>query len=162
VPDIVTLSGADYALIALLVLGLYFVTVRGVELQRRSAGGEHGGTRPSQPVVARRSRTATKGFVEHFRAAALAIVRWPCPTSSPLAAELWIETKARALPVLAIGLLLALCIPVLVALGAKVQANAMAALEVFVVTCVVVVRPCRSLPRSVRRSGIAKRRCARR
>jgi hypothetical protein len=43
----------------------------------------------------------------------MAIVRWPCPTSSPLAAELWIETKARALPVLAIGLLLAFCIPVL-------------------------------------------------
>ena len=139
VPDIVTLSVPDYALIALLVLALYFVTVRGVELQRHSEGGEHRGPRPPQPAVARRPRTATKGFVEHFRDAALAIVRWPCPTSSPLAAELWIETKSRALPVLAIGLLLALCIPVLVALGAKVQANAIALLGVFVVTCVIIV-----------------------
>ena len=99
-------------MVALAVVGLYLATVRGVQRQRHGDGGEHGGPRPSQPVVARRPRTATKGFVEHFRDAALAIVRWPCPTSSPLAAELWIETKARALPVLAIGLLLALCIPV--------------------------------------------------
>ena len=137
VPDIVTLSAGDYGLIALLVLGLYFVTVRGVELQRHS-DDEHGGPRPSQPV-ARQPRPATKGFVEHFRDVALAVVRWPCPTSSPLAAELWIETKSRALPVLAIGLLLALCIPLLVVLGANVQANAIALLGVFVVTCVIIV-----------------------
>jgi hypothetical protein len=139
VSDMVHLSAADYAAIALAVVGVYFVTVHGVERQRHGDGAEQRGPRPSQPVVARRPSAATKGFVEHFRDAALAVVRWPCPTSSPLAAELWIETKSRALPVLAIGLLLALCIPVLAALGGKVQADAIAAFGLFVVTCVIIV-----------------------
>lgn len=139
VPDIVTLSVPDYALIALLVGVLYFVTVSGVERQRHVDGGEQPGPRPSQSPAVQRPGADSKGMVEHFRDAAIAIVRWPCPTSSPLAAELWIETTARALPVLAIGLLLALCIPVLVALGARVQANAIALLGVFVVTCVLIV-----------------------
>jgi hypothetical protein len=137
--DMVQLAAADYAVIALAVVGVYLATVRGVQRQRHGDGREHSGPRPSQPVVARQPRAATRGFVEHFRDAALAIVRWPCPTSSPLAAELWIETKARALPVLAIGSLLALCVPLLVELGANVQANAIALLGVFVVTCAIIV-----------------------
>jgi hypothetical protein len=75
-------------------------------------------------VTPRQESIAAKGFVEQFRAAALAIVRWPCPTTSPLAAELWIETKARALPVLAIGLLLAFCIPFLLMGVVAMQGNA--------------------------------------
>ncbi len=108
-PDMVRLSVAQYALIALAVAGAYVAAVLGVERQRH--GGE--APRPQSPVTPRRESIAAKGFVEQFRAAALTIVRWPCPTTSPLAAELWIETKARALPVLAIGLLLAFCVPVL-------------------------------------------------
>jgi hypothetical protein len=135
VPDMVTLSAADYALIALLVGVLYLVTVRGVERQRHGDGGEQQGLRPSQPAVAQR-RGDSKGMVEHFRDAALAIVRWPCPTSSPLAAALWIETKAHGLPVLAIGLLLALCVPLLVTLGNAVQPRVVG---VFIVVCVTTV-----------------------
>lgn len=132
VPDMVHLSAAKHALIALAAVVVYFVTVRGVERQRH--GGE--APRPPQLVVARRPGAASKGFVEHFRDATLVIVRWPCPTSSPLAAEIWIEAKARALPVLAIGLLLALCVPLLVMLGATVQPQLVG---VFAVTCVMIV-----------------------
>jgi hypothetical protein len=132
VPGMVRLSAADYTLIALTVAAVYFATVLGVERQRHG----NGAPRPSQPVVARQPSAAPKGFVEHFRDAAMAIVRWPCPTSSPLAAELWIETQARALPVLAIGLVLALCIPGLVALSGVMQPHLVG---VWVVTCVAIV-----------------------
>ena len=132
VPDMVHLSAAQYALIVLAVAGAYVATVLGVERQRHGAQAP----RPQSPVTPRQESIAAKGFVEQFRAAALTIVRWPCPTSSPLAAELWIETKARALPVLAMGLLLALCVPLLVMLGARVQPQIVG---VFVVMCVVIV-----------------------
>jgi hypothetical protein len=130
--DMVHLSGAKYVLIALAVAGVYFITVRGVERQRHEGGGPP----PSRSLVAQRPSVAPKGFVDHFRDATLAIVRWSCPTSSPLAAELWIEMKARALPVLAIGLLLALCVPVLVALGGTVSRQL---LGVFIMVSVIVV-----------------------
>lgn len=136
VPDLVTLSAADYAVIALLVGILHFVTVRGVERQRHGDGVEQQAPRPAQPASAQRPRADSKGMVEHFRDAANAIVRWPCPTSSPLAAELWIETKARALPVLAIGLLLAFCVPLLITLGNAVQPQLVG---VFIVVCVTTV-----------------------
>jgi hypothetical protein len=131
-PEMVYLSAAKYGLIALGVAAVYLVTVYGVERQRHGAEAP----RPSQPAVAQRPRVTTKGFIEHFRDATLLIARWPCPTSSPLAAELWIETKARALPVLAIGLLLALCVPLLVKLGGTVEAQLVG---VFIVVCVIVV-----------------------
>ena len=136
VPRMVALSATDYALIALLVGVLYLVTVHGAERQRHGYDGEQQTPRPSQPAVAQRPTADSKGMVDHFRDAAIAIVRWPCPTSSPLAAELWIETKARALPVLAIGLLLALCVPLLVTLGNAVQPQLVG---VFIVVCVVTV-----------------------
>jgi hypothetical protein len=131
-PDMVTLSETDYVVIALAVAVAYLVTVYGVERQRHGAEAP----RPPQPAVVQRPSNASKGFVEHFRDATLAIIRWPCPTSSPLAAELWIETKARALPVLAIGLLLALCVPLLVKLASGVEAQLVG---VLVVVCVIVV-----------------------
>lgn len=109
VPDMIRLSAAQYALILLTAAAAYVVTVLGVERQRHGAES----TRPQSPAAPRQESITAKGFVEQFRAAALTIVRWPCPTTSPLAAELWIETKARALPVLAIGLLLAFCVPLL-------------------------------------------------
>ncbi len=132
VPDMVRLSVAQYGLIVLAVAGAYVATVLGVERQRHGAEAP----RRQSPATPRQNSIAAKGFVEQFRTAALAIVRWPCPTSSPLAAELWIETKARALPVLAIGLLLALCVPVLIVLGREVQPELVG---VFVVTCVTIV-----------------------
>ena len=109
--DMVRLSVAQCVLIALAAAGAYAATVLGVERQRHGAEAR----RPQSPVTPRKESIAAKGFVEQFRAVTLAVVRWPCPTTSPLAAELWIETKARALPVLAIGLLLAFCVPVLLA-----------------------------------------------
>ena len=130
--DMVRLSVAQYALIALAVALAYFATVIGVTRQRHDAKPP----RPQSPVAPRQETIAAKGFVEQFRTAALAVVRWPCPTTSPLAAELWIETKARALPVLAIGLLLAFCVPLLVLLGRQVEPQLVG---IFVLTFGVVV-----------------------
>jgi hypothetical protein len=136
VPDMVTLSAVDYALIALLVGVLYFVTVRGVERQRHGDGGGQQLPAPPQAAAAQRPSADSKGMVEHFRDAAIAIVRWPCPTSSPFAAALWFETQAHGLPVLAIGLLLAFCAPLLVTIGNALQPHVVG---VFVVTCVTTV-----------------------
>ena len=103
--DSVQLSATDYALIALAVGIAYVICVRGVNGQR------HGdGIAPAAAAAAATASTAaTKGMVEHFRDFALALVRVQCPTSSPLAAELWIEMKSRGLPVLAIGIALRIC-----------------------------------------------------
>jgi hypothetical protein len=111
--DSVQLDAADYGAIALAVAVAYVFTVRGVERQRHGDGEAvrgHGG-------LAAADRIATRGVVEQIRDLAMAALRLRCPTSSPLAAELWIETTARGLPVLAIGALLALAMPAMFAIG---------------------------------------------
>lgn len=110
--DLVKLDMADYALIAIAVAAAYVATVRGVDRQRHG-GGE---SRAERPSATARAGAAPKAIVEHVRDAVLALVRLPCPTSSPLAAELWIEVKARGLPVVTIGILFALGTPVVIAL----------------------------------------------
>jgi hypothetical protein len=130
-PDMIELTLTDYALIALAVAGGYFVTVRGVDRQRHGEAG----SRQLPRATAQPAKATPRGVVEYFRDAAVAIVRAPCPTSSPLAAELWIETKSRGLPVLAIGLVIALCIPVLFVVGNALQWN----VAVIVTACMTIV-----------------------
>jgi hypothetical protein len=112
--DSVQLGVTGYVLLALAAAGAFVVTVRGVDRQRHGEGEPRlGGTTLAAP-----GGVAPKGFVEYFRDAADALVRIPCPTSSPLAAELWIETRARGVPVVAIGLVLAVLAPAVLGLAA--------------------------------------------
>ncbi len=130
--DIVELGQADYALVVIAVAIAYVATVRGVERQRRGDGERQQG----RPTLVATAGVAPKGVVEYFRDAVHALVRFRCPTSSALAAELWIETKARGLPVIAIGLLFAMCSPVVLALGNAYRWNgalAFAAIAAFLV-----------------------------
>jgi hypothetical protein len=105
--DIVPLTWTDYALILLVVGAAFVATVWGVERQRHGESERRG-----RSMLVESAGAVRKGIVEHFRDVADAVIRFPCPTSSPLAAELWIETESRGIPVIAIGLLFALGIPV--------------------------------------------------
>jgi hypothetical protein len=115
--DSIQLGLAEYAAIAIAVAVAFAATVYGVNEQRHDGGA----ARPLRGPAAQGPRAAPKGLVEQFRDALLGLVRVPCPTSSPLAAELWLETKARGLPIVAIGAVLAPCIPLLLAFADQPQ-----------------------------------------
>lgn len=115
--DSVELGLVEYAAIAIAVALAFALTVVGVDVQRHGGGA----VRPPRGPAAAPARAAPKGLVEQVRDAVLALVRVPCPTWSPLAAELWLETKARGLPIVAIGAVLAPCIPLLLAFGDQPQ-----------------------------------------
>jgi hypothetical protein len=111
--DSLRLDFADYAAIALAVTLAYVATVRGVEVQRHGDGAARG----RHSILPAANRIATRGFVEQVRDVVLAAARMRCPTSSPLAAELWSEVTARGLPVVAIGALSALALPLAFVFG---------------------------------------------
>jgi hypothetical protein len=89
---------AYYALIGVVGLTSYGLTVVAVARQRRC---------DSQAPV---SLTVIGGFPERL----VNLFRFPCPTTSATRAQAWFELKANGLPVLAIGLALAIVIPLLV------------------------------------------------
>jgi hypothetical protein len=107
--DSIQLGLVEYAAVAIAVAVAFGATVIGVDGQRHDGGA----ARPLRGPAADGARAAPKGLVEQFRDAVLGLVRVPCPASSPLAAELWLEIKARGLPVVAIGAVLAACVPLL-------------------------------------------------
>src|SRR5262249_23095518 len=109
--DSVALGAVQYAAIALAIVVAYVATVRGVDQQRH---GDNEAARGRRSIAAA-DRIATRGIVVQVRDVVTSLVRVRCPTSSPLAAELWIEATARGLPVLAIGALLALAMPAMFA-----------------------------------------------
>src|SRR6185503_11181618 len=115
--DSIQLGLVEYAAVAIAVAVAFAATVLGVDGQRHDGGA----VRPVGAPAAESARAAPKGLVEQFRDALLGLVLVPCPTSSPLAAELWLETKARGLPVVAIGAVLAPCIPPLLAFADQPQ-----------------------------------------
>ena len=105
-PDMFAFSLADYGLIAFVIVAAIGVTIVGVERQRRG---------DDQFSILRRG-------VGVFRFTA--IPRWvgfwfqaPCPTSSPIRAQLWFEMKCTGVPVLSIGVMLAMGIPVLLSVA---------------------------------------------
>ena len=115
--DSIQLGFHEYVAVAIAVAVAFAVTVLGVNQQRHDGGA----VRPLRAPAAEAERAAPKGLVDQFRNAVLGLVQVPCPTSSPFAAELWLETKARGLPVVAIGAMLALCIPLLLAFADRPQ-----------------------------------------
>jgi hypothetical protein len=90
-------SFAETALMASIGLVSFALTVAGVARQRR------GDARASIP------RTKGSGFADWFAG----LFRFPCPTSSATRAQVWFDLKSSGLLVLAIGLALAIAIPLL-------------------------------------------------
>jgi hypothetical protein len=89
---------SSYALIAVLGLASFSITVAGVARQR------HGDAPPAIPWM-------SGGYPEWL----VNLFRFPCPTSSATRAQIWFELKSRGLPVLAIGVALATLNPLLFA-----------------------------------------------
>ena len=98
-------SFAETALMASIGLVSLALTVAGVARQRR------GDARAAIP------RTKGSGAADWFAG----LVRFPCPTSSPIAAQVWFDLKSRGLPVLAIGLALAIAIPLLLVVTTRLD-----------------------------------------
>jgi hypothetical protein len=106
-PDMISFSATQYALLALLVILLYGITVHSVGLQRQNERWHPGLARnriPAQGV-----RTVRGSLLD--RASDLFSI--PCPVSSPWSAELWLECRKLGVPMVLLGLLFALLMPVL-------------------------------------------------
>ncbi len=104
-PTIFDFPLTDYALIALLGLASFGVAVAGVARQR------HG----DAPAAISRSGT---GFPEWL----VNLFPFPCPTSSATRAQVWFELTSRGLPVLTIGVVLAIATALLFAVSRPIDA----------------------------------------
>ena len=96
----------DYALIALIGLICFGVTVASVARQRR---GDAQTAIPSTPG------SGLRGWLVN-------LFRFPCPTSSATRAQVWFDLKSNGLPVLTIGVALAMVILLLSAVGNPIDA----------------------------------------
>jgi hypothetical protein len=94
-----------YALIGVVGLMSYGLTVVAVAGQRRGDG--------QTPM----SLTVIGGFPERL----VNLFRFPCPTTSATRAQVWFELKAQGLPVLTIGLALAIVIPLLLVVTTRLD-----------------------------------------
>src|SRR5690606_34593370 len=81
-----------YLLLGAIGLALFGLTVAAVARQRRGDGR------------AAISWTPGDGFPDRL----VSLFRFPCPTSSATRAQAWFELKSRGLPILAIGVALAI------------------------------------------------------
>ena len=100
-PTLFNFPLTDYALIGAIGLASFGVAVASVARQR------HGDARAAMP------RTVDfPGFPEDV----VNLFRFPCPTSSATRAQLWFEMKSSGLPVLTMGLVLAISIPLVFAI----------------------------------------------
>lgn len=94
----VEFSLAENALMAASGLVAFGLTVAGVARQRRGS------------AIATAPRTSgSTGYPDWL----ITLFRFPCPTSSATKAQVWFELKSSGLPVLEIGLVLAIVIPLL-------------------------------------------------
>src|SRR5690606_15026334 len=99
---LVRFSPAEYAGMLAIALVSFGLTVAGVARQRR------GGSVATAPRAA-----ASAGYPDWL----VTWFRLPCPTASATRAQVWFELRSSGLALLAIGLLLAVLIPLLFALG---------------------------------------------
>jgi hypothetical protein len=106
-PDMLSFSTTQYLLLALFVLLLFGVTAYSVGRQRQDERWRLNLARPG-------ARThGTSVSVGALLDRVTDLLRLPCPVSSPRSAELWLECKRLGVPMLALGVLLALLMPLL-------------------------------------------------
>ena len=105
-PKIFDFPLTDYAFIALFALAAFGVAVAGVTRQRHV------------DTPAATAWTPGAGFPEWL----VNLFRFPCPTSSATRAQVWFELKSRGLPILTIGMVFAILIPLMFAISAAIEA----------------------------------------
>ena len=96
----------DYALIALIGLLCFGVTVARVARQRRG---------DAQTAI---PRTPSSGLWDRL----IDLFRFPCPTSSAARAQMWLDLKSNGFPVFTIGVVLAIVILLVAAVGNPIDA----------------------------------------
>jgi len=96
----------DYAWIALIGLASFAVTVAGVALQRRG------------DQLAAITWIPRGGLWDRL----VSLFRFPCPTSSATRAQAWLDLKSNGLPVLTIGMTLAIVILLVSAVSGPIDA----------------------------------------
>ena len=106
-PQLCVLSAQGYALLSLFIVGVYTGITFGVGQQRH--GDEEAAQRGSSTD---KTRENGADIFVWLRNASMRLLRWRCPTSSPMAAELWFEMQCYGTTVLLVGVLLALAVPV--------------------------------------------------
>jgi hypothetical protein len=104
-PTLFSAPMADYALFGVIGLASFGLTVAAVERQR------HGGGRAS-------ISWSGVGLPDSL----ISLFRFPCPTSSAMRAQVWFELRSRGLPLLAIGVALAIVNLILFAIGGPIDA----------------------------------------
>ena len=105
-PNDVDYPLTDYAVLALISLVCFGVTIATVSRQRRG---------DAQTAITRTPGSGLRGWlIERFR--------FPCPTSSATRAQVWLDLKSDGLPVLTIGVALAVAILLLSAIGNPIDA----------------------------------------
>ena len=105
-PNDVDYPLTDYAVIALISLVCFGVTVATVSRQRRG---------DAQAAITRTPGSGLRGWL-------IDLFRFPCPTSSATRAQVWFDLKSDGLPVLTIGVALAIVILLLSAIGNPIDA----------------------------------------
>jgi hypothetical protein len=115
-PQLFVLSNKGYLTVILFVAVLYVWIVFAV-MRQRSGEDERSGQDPRSE----RSSRKRGDILESIRGTCVQVFRWRCPVSSPAAAEIWFELQYYGIPVLVIGVLLALCIPALILWGNAVH-----------------------------------------
>ena len=105
-PTLFDFPRTDYAWIALIGLACFGVTVAGVTRQRRGDGWVKV---PSAP---------RDGFWDRL----VGIFRFRCPTSSATRAQVWLDLKSNGVPVLTIGVTLAIVILLVSAVSGPIDA----------------------------------------
>jgi hypothetical protein len=108
-PQLCVLSPLDYLAIVFLIGVIYLWIAFAVARQRR---GEDDPSR-TDPSPGR-SGSDRGDIMESIRSTCVRVLRWRCPVSSSMAAQIWFEMQLYGLAVLVIGALLALCIPALI------------------------------------------------
>ena len=105
-PTLFDFPRTDYGWIALIGLASFAVTVAGVTRQRRGDGWV------DVPSAQR------DGFWDRL----VNFFRFPCPTSSATRAQVWLDLKSNGLPVLTIGVVLAVVILLVSAVSGPIDA----------------------------------------
>lgn len=117
-PELVRFEPTDYLVIGALCALAYGVAVWRVRQERHGVAP----TSQRQRLFRAPNGPRSASILEVLRSASTRLTSWRCPTSSPTAAMVWLESQARGMPVLGAGVILALLVPALFALGHTRQA----------------------------------------
>lgn len=110
--EVVALHATDYALISAIVLAMFALTLVAIRQQRYGEAPLQGFTgvwraTPREPSA--QTTTLSDRITD--------LLTLPCPTRSPWRAELWLELKRHGMPILLLGIVVALAVPLLYAVG---------------------------------------------